>query len=86
MNEFETNLAVIETEFPRIVKNIRFLWGNKEFYPYMDKLLNDSRDGTRKGFKFQISLALMKVVEIHDGLFPTLIPLVKDIWSDSRYE
>jgi len=80
MKKLNDNLSIVNDDFPRIAKAINFLWGEKEFYPYMNKLINDSRDGKRQGFKLKISLALMEIVNIHDAEFPNLVPVVKDIW------
>lgn len=76
-----TQLAVVNDKFPRIAKNISFLWGNKELNDYMNKLVNDIRDGKRQGFPFEVFMALTALSMQHKSEFPFLVPFKRDPWD-----
>ena len=50
---------------PHIYANIEYLWGSKELYHYINKLLLDARDGKRAGFDPQIASVLYQILDLH---------------------
>ncbi len=68
--EKEELLSLLEQrDFKRISDSIRFLWGNREFEDYMNKLIIDDR-GDRAGFPPDVLGALLKLHRIHNAEFP----------------
>lgn len=61
----ELNLETIRNFSKRISDNIEFTWGFKECEEYMNKLLNDSRDGNRQGFPPEVGYAIMNLLRQH---------------------
>ena len=72
----------VNAAFPHIGKNIRLLWGHPEFAMYMDKLMADTRNGSRKGFPDDVHDAMLRLLQQHDRDFPRKTEPPKDMWSD----
>lgn len=68
--KYNDNFNLVNEKFPHIGKHITFLWGNKEFTGYMNKLFTDTRDGTRQGFPLEVASALLKLQMEHDIVYP----------------
>jgi len=45
--------------FPKIKQNVELYWGTLHLKQYLDGLLNDTREGTRRGFPAEVSTALL---------------------------
>ena len=78
------NLLKIHAAFPRVGKALELYWGEKEFQPYINKLLADNRD-SRKGFPFEVMLAIMDLQQLHDIIFPELQIEDPDEWTSSQF-
>ncbi len=83
-NMLNSNLLIIHTSFPRIGKALELYWGNKEFHPYMNSLLSDTRN-SRQGFPSHILFALIELQQLHDKVFPALIVDDPDDWKSSQF-
>lgn len=81
INDTNLHYAQVMNKFPRIGKILSLYWGQPEFGPYMDDLINNSRDGKRNGFPFDVAMALLELQQLHDKQFPQLIPKLRDPWS-----
>ena len=81
--DLNKNLLIIHSQIPRVGKALELYWGEKEFVPYVSKLLSDS-DG-RKGFPFDVLTAILALQELHDKLFPQYIPPEQDDWASSQF-
>lgn len=68
--ERNPQFKVVQQSFERIADRLTLVWGHKEFRVYMDGLLHDTRDGTRKGFPAAVLFALHALSEEHDETFP----------------
>lgn len=68
--EGNPQFKVVQQSFERIADRLKLVWGHKEFRDYMDGLLHDTRDGTRKGFPAAVLFALHALSEEHDEKFP----------------
>ena len=73
----------VNQAFPHIGTKLQFFWGHAEFAVYMDSLLQDTRNGSRKGFPFDVLMALNSLAEAHDREFPHLAAKT-ETWSNSR--
>lgn len=79
MKTKEELFSIFKTEYPRIYNSISLFWGEKEFTPYINSLLEDTR-GNRQGFSFRILNCLIKLQEVHDAEFPQHANNDKDLW------
>lgn len=61
----------LERNHPRIVEQIKLLWGYEEFYLYLNRLLIVERERNRQGFSPEVILELDKLREIHEKQFPS---------------
>lgn len=68
--EVNPQFKIVQQSFERIADRLKLVWGHKEFRPYMDGLLHDTRGGTRKGFPAAVLFALHALSEEHDEKFP----------------
>jgi hypothetical protein len=75
IREFGTFLGNGESELernhPRIVEQIKLLWGYEEFYLYLDRLSIVEKERNRQGFSPEVILELDKLREIHEERFPS---------------
>ena len=79
-----TELTVVNEAFPTIGKTISILWGASCLPEYIDKLINDTRDGDRQGFPIEVFVALAKLREQHTIEFPQWGYPNKDVWNEQR--
>jgi len=75
------NFQLISQRFPHIGEKLLLSWGTSEFPKFVNALINDTRDGERKGFPPEIMLALWHIQEEHDVLYPASRVRIVDIWS-----
>ena len=78
------NLLLLHARMERIGKALEFLWGEKEFPPYVNGLLSDTR-GNRKGFPGDVLIAIMNLQELHDVMFPQFRLVEPDNWLSSQF-
>lgn len=71
----------VNAEYPRIGANIAVFWGYPELMLYINKLIHDSRDGTRQGFTADVSSALVDLMIEHDRIYPQHSLKSTDIWD-----
>lgn len=72
--------SAISEAFPHIGHKLKLYWGHQDFVRYMQELMHDTRNGQRRGFPFEIALALTSLSDDHRQLFPNLYPS-DDIWT-----
>ncbi len=77
------HFVFINQAFPHIGKKLQTFWGYPEFALYMSSLLQDTRNGSRKGFPFDVLMALNGLSEEHEKEFPQLTTQT-DTWSSSK--
>lgn len=71
----------IANAHPRIAAALKLYWGEPEFVPYVENLLNDTRDGERKGFHGDIVIALQNLLERHNLEYPRFSPSARmSLW------
>ena len=74
--------AYISNAYPRIAAALKLYWGEPEFVPYVEKLLNDTRDGERKGFQPDMLIALHNLLERHNLDYPQFSPSARmSLWQ-----
>lgn len=67
----EDNLEIIKSFHPKIYQALVLFWGEKEFMPYVDGLIERDR-AERKGFNLSIASALLELESEHKRWFPDL--------------
>lgn len=68
--------VVVKEQYAHIAKNLQLFWGHKDFHNIVDMLLNDTRDGKRRGFPKPIVTAILVLVDKHNEEFPEHIPII----------
>ncbi len=55
--------ALIEklVEYPKVRQFVDYFWGTVTLKEYLDKLMGDTRGGTRNGFPYDVSMALINI-------------------------
>ena len=72
---------LLQARYPHIGAKIAALWGRPELNAYLDELLHDTRDGSRAGFPFEVTGAILDISERHHRDFPQHVFKASDIWS-----
>ena len=71
---------LINFSFPVIGAKLTAYWGTKAFGPYMTELLQDNRSEHRRGFPFEVLMALHAIAEKHNQDYANLFPQI-DLWT-----
>lgn len=79
--EADANFRVINQCHPHIGKKLKDAWATCLFSPFINELFRDSRGGTRQGFAKEVSMALFRLQEEHDRVFPETVREMPDIWA-----
>lgn len=80
------NFPIVNERFPHIGEKLAVMWGSHVFSGFINGLFHDIRGGARKGFPKEISVALFRLMQEHDRLFPELAYQAQDIWSLNNRE
>ena len=72
---------LLAQKFPRIAKDLDFLWSSREFSDYVYRLIEDTRENTRQGFPSDVFFAILDIQELHDQEFPNMARKYLDIWE-----
>jgi hypothetical protein len=75
------NFKIVNERFPHIGKKLVGLWSSYAFSLFINELFQDTRGGTRQGFPKEISVALFRLMQDHDRLYPDVVYQAQDIWS-----
>lgn len=79
----QSDLDTINASYPHIGKVLSEKWETKDIVPYIEQLLQDTRDGSRRGFPFQVMAALVNIQSQHlslTGAAPDPQE-IKDTWA-----
>lgn len=81
------NMLIIHAFSPRIGKALELFWGDRDFPPYINKLLADDFPGgkQRQGFPIDVLGALIKLQDLHDKVYPNLAIDNPDDWLSSQF-
>ncbi|MCC6923835.1 MAG: hypothetical protein IT525_12365 [Nitrosomonas sp.] len=63
--------SLLDKNFRHLAQKIELHWGYDEFYPFMEKLLLDTRNGSRAGLPIEVMQEISDLYEIHEKKFPT---------------
>lgn len=83
--ENNEDFTLVDTRFPHIGKALREQWNTPALLTYIDHLLQDTRDHQRRGFPFEVVVALMNIHHLHTHLSDLRdeAPGNSDAWTDS---
>ncbi len=74
IKEFDAYLgekeSILERDFKHVAEKIELHWGYDEFYPFIEKLMVDSRNRRRAGFPIEAAMELTELSYIHEKLYP----------------
>ncbi|HXE40048.1 MAG TPA: hypothetical protein VN639_16395, partial [Azonexus sp.] len=73
------NFKIVDERFPHIGKKLAGLWSSHDFSVFINELFQDTRGGTRQGFPKEVSVALFRLMQDHDRLYPDVAYEVQDI-------
>lgn len=62
--------SLLDRDFKHVAEKIELHWGYEEFYPFIEKLLVNTRDFKRAGFPVAVVQELSELLEIHEKLYP----------------
>lgn len=62
--------SLLDKHFKHLAQKIELHWGYDEFYPFMEKLLLDTRNGNRAGLPIEVMQEISDLYEIHEKKFP----------------
>jgi len=62
--------SLLDKHFKHLAQKILLHWGYDEFYPFVEKLLLDTRDGNRAGLPAEAMQEISDLYEIHEKKFP----------------
>ena len=74
----------INAQFQRIGRQLVELWGGPAASRYINKLIWDTRGGTRQGFPPDVAAALIKLMQRHDREFPEQALKKGNFWPDGK--
>ena len=74
----------VNQRFPHIGEKLQLLWGTPELPKYMNGLFQDTRDGQRRGFPFDILMSLQSLADVHKRAYPLMEPRGDEIWVMSN--
>lgn len=77
----DPDFLLVSERYQRIGMGIEVRWGTADLDPYLNNLLNDTRDHTRHGFPAEVGKALSALLLQHAKLFPQYIPPPKSVWD-----
>jgi hypothetical protein len=63
------NFKLLDDEHAEVSKHLCLMWGNKEFRPYINKLLDVSVGGSAREFSAESLLAIIELSEEHHRTF-----------------
>ena len=64
----QSDLDTINADYPHIGQVLGEKWGSQDIVSYIEQLLQDTRDGSRRGFPFQVMAALVNIQNQHLSL------------------
>ena len=62
--------SLLDRDYKHVAERIELHWGYDEFYPFIEKLLVDTRDRKRAGFPIVVALEITELHRIHEQLYP----------------
>ncbi|MDC8445676.1 MAG: hypothetical protein LV471_07065 [Nitrosomonas sp.] len=62
--------SLLDKHFRHLAQKIELHWSYDEFYPFIEKLLLDTRNGNRAGLPVEVMREISDLYEIHEKKFP----------------
>lgn len=77
------HFQLISNAVPHVAEKLELFWGTEFFSEYVNKLMLDTRDGTRQGFPRGVGNAIAALLKMHEEQYPSKVK--HDPW-DIRYK
>lgn len=77
----QKDFDIVDSKYPHIGLRLKTYWGHREFDPYINDLMKDTRDGMRQGFPPDVAAAILRISQDHVNKFPHLVQQITDIWG-----
>lgn len=81
----KTNVSKLYEAYPHL-RQIDELWGTRDCREFIKRLMNDTRDGHRRGFPGDQARTILRLLMEHDREFPQFEESITSDWRDSVHE
>lgn len=78
----KTDTTELFESYPHLVK-IDELWGTRECREFIVRLMNDTREGKRRGFPGSHARTILRLLIEHDQIFPEFEENITMLWHDA---
>ena len=79
----KTDVSALYATYPHLVQ-IDELWGTRDCREYINRLMNDTRDGQRRGFPGDHARTILLLLLEHDRVFPQFEESITSAWRDTE--
>jgi hypothetical protein len=77
----KTDASALFAAYPHI-RQLDELWGTRDGREFITRLLNDTRDGTRRGFPSDHAKTIVRLLLEHDRAFPQFEESISMLWHE----
>lgn len=81
----KTNVSKLYEAYPHL-RRIDELWGTRDCREFINRLMNDTRDGQRRGFPGDHARTILRLLVEHDHEFPQFEESITSDWRDTTGE
>lgn len=79
----KTDVTALYDAYPHL-KKIDELWGTRDCRQFIVRLMNDTRDGTRRGFPGDHARTILRLLIEHDRTFPQFEENITMVWHEAE--
>ena len=72
MNSVEDHFIAIKSYYPELYQKLVQLWGEKDFLPYVNSLIEKDAPDYKLGRNLEIATALIEIEKEHKFWFPEI--------------
>lgn len=77
------DVSALYAAYPHLQK-IDELWGTRDCREFITRLMNDTRDGRRRGFPGDYARTILRLLIEHDRLFPEFEENITSDWRETH--
>lgn len=77
----KTDTSELFASYPHLAR-IDELWGTRDCREFIVRLMNDTREGSRRGFPGKHARTILRLLIEHDQRFPEFEENISMIWHD----
>ncbi|NMG77333.1 hypothetical protein [Aromatoleum diolicum] len=79
----KTDVSALYATYPHLAQ-IDELWGTRDCREFINRLMNDTRDGKRRGFPGDHARTILRLLMEHDRQFPEFEENITSAWRSSE--